>query len=92
MNTMDVLCNQLTNSKIEYDEYEELKNSLINLFNLNNTIERYQRYITHITLWEVNGVCIEYIKELILEFFNNHNINKLNLSRTIDLELINILN
>lgn len=90
MNSIEILCNQLSYSKIEYDEFQELKNSLTNEFNVNNTIERYQRYIRCITVWKVDGMCFEYIQQLILEFLNNN--NNINLSKIIDIELIKMLN
>lgn len=95
MNNIDFLCNQLSYSNIEYDEYQELTtaltNSMTNKYNENNTIERYQRYIKFITIWEINGKSFEYIKELILEFLNNNNINKVKYSVKIDTELITML-
>lgn len=93
MNNIDSLCNQLLYSQIEYDEFQELKNSLNADFNINNTIERYHRYIRCITIWKVNDVCFEHIKDLILEFLNNKEAFTLVvLSRKIDTELIYMLN
>lgn len=88
---IDNLSNILEKSNIEYDEIFELKQSINNnIYNYNITYERYERYIRGITIWEINDISYNYIKEMILEYLNTYD-NK-SLAIQIDKELLNMIN
>jgi hypothetical protein len=97
---IDSICNQMSNSGIEYDERNELlefvsiktggKSELI------KTDERYSRYLRGIRIWEIDGISYEYIRDnikmyLSIETNENNIITKLNMMRTIDNQLKEVI-
>lgn len=97
---IDSICNKMSNSGIEYDERYELlefvsiktggKSELI------KTDERYSRYLRGIRIWEIDGISYEYIRDnikmyLSMETNENNIITKLNMMRTIDNQLKEVI-
>lgn len=97
---IDSICNQMSNSGIEYDERNELlefvsiktggKSELI------KTDERYSRYLRGIRIWEIDGISYEYIRDnikmyLSIETNESNIITKLNMMRTIDNQLKEVI-
>jgi len=95
---IDNITENLSNCEIfDTSEYEELKNNvnleIIDIEVLNKTRKRYERYINKIKVWEINYTCCLYIKDAILLFLKNeYDENTVNLMKTIDLEIFNLIN
>jgi hypothetical protein len=97
---IDILCNKISNSDIEYDELNELlefisiktggKSELI------KTDERYSRYLRGISIWTIDGVSYEYIRNnikmyLSMETNDNNIITKLKMMSMIDKQLKEVI-
>jgi hypothetical protein len=97
---IDSICNKLSNADIEYDERNELfeflsiktggKSELI------KTDERYSRYLRGISIWTIDGVSYEYIRNNIKEYLSmetneNNIITKLKMMSMIDKQLKDII-
>lgn len=93
---IDSICDRLSNTYIEYDERNELF-EFITLKNagkaeLIKTDERYLRYLRGVSVWEINGVSYDYIRDninlyLSIETNDSTLLYKLNLMRQIDKQL-----
>ena len=97
---IDNITGNLSNTSIfDTNEYDELKNNVnlgiidVDIEVLNKTKKRYERYINTITVWEINDICCLHIKDAILVFLQNtYDENTVNLMKTIDLEIFNLIN
>ena len=100
---IDILCNQMSNSGIKYDEYDE-RNELLEFISLKmggkseliKTDERYSRYLRGISIWEIDGISYEYIRDnikmyLSMETNKNNIITKLNMMSMIDKQLKEVI-
>jgi len=98
---IDMLCDKISNSDIEYNERQELEECLsIKVAGktvLLRTQERYQRYMDGIEIWEIDDISYYHIKDNIVEYLsiplsNKDNlIIKLKLMRKIDKQIMNMI-
>ena len=97
---IDKICQQMSTANIEYDEHTELFDflhlKLAGKSELYKTDERYSRYLRGIDIWEIDGVCYEYIRENIKRYLsidtNESNlIIKLKLMRKIDKQIKEVI-
>jgi len=69
---VDMLCNRMSGTCVDYDEFQELEECLkMQYLDLDATSERYTRYLNGISDWTMNGVSYEHIKEMIILFLNS---------------------
>jgi len=97
---IDSICNKLSNADIEYDERNELFEFLSlkmgSKSDLIKTDERYYRYLRGISIWTIDGISYDHIRNNIKEYLsmetNDKNIiKKLKMMRNIDKQLKEII-
>ena len=97
---IDIICNKLSNADIEYDERNELFEFLSikmgGKLELIKTDERYSRYLRGISIWTIDGISYEHIRNNIKEYLsmetNDKNIiKKLKMMGNIDKQLKEII-
>ena len=91
----------MSSAIIEYDEQTELFDflqlKLAGKSDLYKTDERYSRYLRGVDIWEINGICYEYIRETIKRYLSidtNESSNlmiKLKLMRMIDKQIKEVI-
>ena len=100
-NDIDMLCDKISSSEIEYDEFQELEECLsiksAGRKVLLKTQERYERYISGIEIWEIDDISYYHIKDNIVEYLSiplsnkEYLIMKLKLMRKIDKQIMKMI-
>ena len=100
-NDIDMLCDKISSSEIEYDEIQELEECLsiksAGRKVLLKTQERYEIYISGIEIWEIDDISYYHIKDNIVEYLSiplsnkEYLIMKLKLMRKIDKQIMKMI-
>lgn len=98
---IDSLCDDFKKLSNYFDELEELQKFInyefVDVNILNRTAQRYKRYLDNIKVWEIKDTSCVYIRDGILLFMNKikeniYDESSVNLMRSIDIEILSLLN